>query len=131
MNNGIVKGTRVGVGAPGPVQSETTEPAARSRASYTCVTNKHAFSVPFAADADVPDFWPCPKCSSDAYRLGADPSAVEAVAGPARRPLPGGKTEWEQLMGRRTREEGEKILADALAKLRASRGEQQPRRAHG
>jgi hypothetical protein len=69
-----------------------------------------------AADADIPQRWPCGACGEAA---GPDQSQPPAPAVPA--PPNGGRTPLEYLQMRRSPEEGEQVLAEALERLRARR----------
>ena len=86
------------------------EPAARRVANYWCATDHHT-SVVFAADVEAPAEWECQVCS--------EPSSMErgtAVTPPRPRFFP--RTPYEFLMMRRTVEDGERILAEALTAMR-------------
>lgn len=93
------------------------EPAPRHLAEYWCA-NDHQTSAAFAADVDFPVEWPCRVCSG--------PSTLERGKAPAlARPRFFPRTPYEFLMMRRTVEDGERILAEALAAMR--RGNYPPR----
>ena len=87
------------------------EPVARRVAVYWCVKD-HQTSAAFAADVDPPDEWPCRVCSRPSSReRGA------ATVGVRPRFFP--RTPYEFLMMRRSKEDGERALAEALAAMRA------------
>jgi hypothetical protein len=89
------------------------EPAARRTVEYWCSADHR--SVPsFAADVEPPAEWACDVCSA--------PAVQERGAAPAP-PRPAGfhRTPYEFLMMRRTPEEGEQLLAEALAELAKKR----------
>lgn len=89
------------------------EVAPRRVARYWCAAD-HETSAAFAADVDPPPEWPCRVCSG--------PSALErGVAPVAERPRFFPRTPYEFLMMRRTVEDGERVLADALATMRERR----------
>ena len=80
---------------------------------YTCPEG-HAFDVPFAIDAEVPDSWECPVCSKTAIRNGVEDFQEEKTTKPQR-------THWEQLMDRRSEEELQVLLDERLEALRTGR----------
>jgi hypothetical protein len=87
------------------------EPVARSIADYWCADD-HRTSAAFAADVMPPVEWSCRICSG--------PSSLERGAAPvASRPRFFPRTPYEFLMMRRTEEDGERILAEALAAMRS------------
>ncbi|HWC35070.1 MAG TPA: RNA polymerase-binding protein RbpA [Mycobacteriales bacterium] len=88
------------------------EPAARRVAHYWCASDHHT-SAAFAADIEPPTDWPCQVCSGPAsLERGSAPAAVRPRFFP--------RTPYEFLMMRRTEEDGERILAEALAAMRAA-----------
>lgn len=87
--------------------------AARVDVDYWCATD-HQTTATFAADVDAPTEWLCTRCGG--------PAAPErGTAGQLPRPAVFFRTPYEFLMMRRTPEDGERLLADALAGLRKSR----------
>lgn len=72
----------------------------------------HDFTLTFAAEADVPALWDCPKCGTLAGQV--PDGEVDQQVGPH-------KNAYEQMMSRRTPEQMELMLAEALAKLQDSR----------
>jgi hypothetical protein len=87
---------------------------ARQVVSYQCSKCDSVLSIPFALEADVPDHWTCSRCGNDAWRDGADRTSVA--------PEKVGKTPFEMLLERRSREELEEILQERLSYLRSRRG---------
>jgi hypothetical protein len=86
------------------------ELAKRQQATYWC-SEDHETTVTFAADVEPPEMWECPTCTG--------PAALErGEAGPAVPTPTFHRTSYEFLMMRRTPEEGERILAEALERLR-------------
>ena len=85
----------------------------RQNVDYTC-PDGHAFEVPFAIDAEVPDIWECPICSKTALRNGVEDFQEEKAAKSQR-------THWEQLMDRRTEEELQILLDERLEALHTGR----------
>jgi hypothetical protein len=91
------------------------ELAPRHPVDYWCVED-HRTSPQFASDADPPVEWLCRVCGG--------PSVQErGSAGVAVRPRFFPRTPYEFLMMRRTVEEGEVLLAEALAALRKRRSD--------
>jgi hypothetical protein len=85
------------------------EPVARRVADYWCAED-HKTSAVFAADVEPPGDWQCRVCSG--------PSSLErGTASAAARPRFFPRSPYEFLMMRRTEEDGERILADALAAM--------------
>ena len=60
-----IRGTRVGAGPMG--ESERGEAAPRERISYFC-SNGHVTTPSFASEAEIPDYWDCPRCGLPAGR---------------------------------------------------------------
>ena len=87
--------------------------AERHDVTYWCADD-HETVLTLALEADVPSTWDCDRCSGPA-------STDRGTA------LPAGPTRWfprtpyEFLMMRRSPEDGERILAEALAALRRHR----------
>lgn len=105
-----IRGTRVGAGPIG--ESERGESAPRRQVSYWCA-NGHESQPSFSADAEEPDVWDCPRCGFPAGRNEQRPPD-------ARRNEPY-KTHLAYVKERRSDADGEAILAEALAKLKAAR----------
>ena len=105
-----IRGTRVGSGPMG--ESERGESAPRHRVSYWCA-NGHESRPSFALEADEPESWDCPRCGLPAGRNEKAPPAP-----PRNEPY---KTHLAYVKERRSDADGEAILAEALAKLRAQR----------
>lgn len=94
-------------------EAERGESAPRYRVTFWCA-NQHATHPSFAADADIPEHWDCPRCGLPAGRDEANPPAP-----PRNEPY---KTHLAYVRERRSDEDGAAILEEALAKLRAKRG---------
>jgi len=89
------------------------EVAARRVSDYWCATD-HRTSAAFAADVEPPGEWTCRVCSA--------PATLERGTAPAAtRPRFFPRTPYEFLMMRRTVDDGERILAEALAAMRERR----------
>ena len=107
-----IRGTRVGSGQMG--ESERGESAARTVISFWC-SNGHETRPSFAVDAEIPSSWDCPRC-------GLPANTDEKNPPPAKRTEPY-KTHLAYVKERRSDADGEALLDEALAKLRARRGE--------
>jgi hypothetical protein len=87
--------------------------AARHGITYWCPRD-HDTVVIFSVDAETPAEWDCSQCG--------DPASTDrGVALPPGRPRWFPRTPYEFLMMRRTPEDGERLLNEALAKLQEGR----------
>ncbi|MCX4727272.1 RNA polymerase-binding protein RbpA [Streptomyces sp. NPDC090052] len=102
-----IRGSRVGAGPMG--EAERGESAPRLRISFWC-SNGHETQPSFAHDAQVPETWDCPRCGFPAGQDSDNPPDP-----PRTEPY---KTHLAYVRERRSDEDGEAILAEALAKLR-------------
>ena len=71
-----IRGSRVGAGPMG--EAERGEAAPRMHVSYFCAGG-HVTSPAFAADAQVPESWDCPRCGlppCDAHRKQQIPGMI-------------------------------------------------------
>lgn len=88
--------------------------ASRRETQYWCARD-HVTKVPFAEDADPPEQWLCYACGAPAgLTRGTPPPALV-------RPRVFPRTPHEFLMMRRTEEDGDRLLAEAVAELRRRR----------
>lgn len=94
-------------------EAERGEAAPRRRIAYWCA-NRHETRVAFASEADIPQLWDCPRCGLPAGQDSDDPP-------PAPRTEPY-KTHLAYVRERRTDEDGNALLEEALARLAARRG---------
>ena len=105
-----IKGSRVGSGPMG--EAERGETAPRLYVSYFCA-NAHETRPAFAAEAQIPDTWDCPRCGLPA-NLDSDnpppPPRIEPY-----------KTHLAYVKERRTDSEADDILSEALQSLRDRR----------
>ena len=85
------------------------EPAERTRVTYFC-SQGHQSKPVFALQAAIPDLWECPRCSQPAGRDQNNPPAPGFVA-----PY---KTHLAYVRERRSDADAERLLNEALAKLR-------------
>jgi hypothetical protein len=75
----------------------------------------HEVRPAFAEEASIPETWDCPRCGYPAGRDSGQPPAP-----PRNEPY---KTHLAYVRERRSDEDGEAILEEALSKLRQRRGE--------
>jgi hypothetical protein len=93
-------------------EAERGEAAPRVWVSFWCA-NRHETRPSFATEVSVPDQWDCPRCGFPAGKDRDNPPAP-----PRNEPY---KTHLAYVKERRSDEDGEAILAEALAKVRAER----------
>ncbi|MEW1590358.1 RNA polymerase-binding protein RbpA [Micromonospora vinacea] len=111
-NGNVIRGARVGSAPMRP--DERHQPAPRQDVSYWC-RNDHRVDIRIAADVEPPTVWDCPRCGLPAGRDAQNP--------PGRVRAEPYKSHLAYVKERRTAEEGEALLAEALAALRRRRGE--------
>jgi RNA polymerase-binding protein len=110
MAERALRGTRLG--ATSYENDRNTDLAPRQDVAFDC-PNGHHFSVPFAAEAELPATWECRVCGSIAIAAtGESPSPKKAK--PPR-------SHWDMLMERRTVEDLEAVLAERLQVIRERR----------
>jgi hypothetical protein len=105
--NGTMRGTRVGAGPAGE-PSDRGSTVAKVVVLYHCA-NKHQTLVPFIWTATPPLRWECRVCSQPA---GTDP--LDPPPPVARRA--GEKTHLMRVRNRRTQVEGDRLMAESLAR---------------
>ena len=105
-----IRGTRVGAGPMGEAERGDTAP--RLYVSYFCASG-HVTRPAFAADAQIPDSWDCPRCGLPAGQDKENPPSA-----PKNEPY---KTHLAYVKERRTDAEAEQILEEAVSALRARR----------
>ncbi len=93
-------------------EDERGEAAPRRQVTYYCVQG-HVSAPYFALEADVPDVWDCPRCGLPASQDEENPPPL-----PRSEPY---KTHLAYVKERRSEEDGEAILEEALAALRQRR----------
>jgi hypothetical protein len=106
-----IRGTRVGAGPTG--EAERGAAAPRHRTPFWCA-NRHETRVAFASDADVPEFWDCPRCGLPAGQDEQNPPEA-----PRSEPY---KTHLAYVRERRTDADGDALLEEALTRLHRRRG---------
>lgn len=94
-----------------PVSPATPGLADRINIGFSC-PNSHIFEVTFAAEADLPTQWDCPKCGQAAQRSDGTAHITK--------PEKPTRTHWDMMRERRSISELEEILADHLDDLRRS-----------
>src|ERR1700759_2059411 len=104
VTSGTMKGTRIGAGPAGDPHGRGFA-VARVVVLYHCA-NKHQTLVPFIWTLTPPPQWECRVCSQPA---GPDPPD------PVSR-YKGEKTHMERVRDRRTQVEGERLMAESLAR---------------
>jgi len=102
-----IRGSRVGAGPMG--EAERGETAPRQRVAFWCA-NGHESRPSFAADAQIPELWDCPRCGFPANRDKDNPPAP-----PKTEPY---KTHLAYVRERRDDKDGEAILSEALEALK-------------
>lgn len=102
-----IRGSRVGAGPMG--EAERGEAAPRQHVSFWCA-NGHETRPSFAAEAAIPEGWDCPRCG-----LPASTDQTNPPPAPRNEPY---KTHLAYVKERRTDEDGEAILEEALQTLR-------------
>ena len=109
-----IRGSRVGAGPMG--EAERGEIAPRVHVSFWC-SNGHETKPSFAEEAGlvVPETWDCPRCGFPAGQDQDNPPAPPKVE-----PY---KTHLAYVKERRTEEEADALLDDALHQLRERRGQ--------
>jgi len=113
MSNGhAIRGTRIGA-LPG-LHSERGEPVPRQNIKYWCAKG-HETVLQFALYVEVPQEWDCTCCGW--------PAGPDQDNPPEQRTVKPYKTHLNYVRERRSEEEAEALLAEALAARAAARGE--------
>jgi hypothetical protein len=107
-----IRGSRVGAGPMG--ENERGDFAPRQVISFYCA-NGHETRPAFAEEAEIPATWDCTRCGYPAGR--------EQTAPPDARRNEPYKTHLAYVKERRSDEDGQAILDEALKRLKARRGE--------
>ena len=107
VNNGTMQGTRVGAGPVAEPHGRGFT-VAKVVVLYHCA-NKHQTLVPFIWTVTPPPQWECRVCSQPA---GTDP--LDPPARVSR--YTGEKTHMERVRDRRTQVEGDRLIAESLAR---------------
>jgi hypothetical protein len=104
-----IRGARIGSGPMG--EPERGDLAPRTTVSFWC-GNRHHTQLSFAIEAVIPETWDCPRCGLPA---GPDPDDVPVAEGSTRY-----LTHMAFVRQRRSQEDGEILLNEALARLRGT-----------
>ena len=113
MSEQTMRGMRLGAQS---LENETNVNfAERTKHTFKC-GNGHTTEIVFAADAELPETWQCRQCSHEASRV-TDGKHVELEI-THERP---GRSHWEMLLERRSKEELEEILQERIDYLRSRR----------
>jgi hypothetical protein len=116
MAERALRGTRLG--ATSYENDRNTDLAPRQEVAFDCPKG-HRFSVPFAAEAEVPSKWECRVCGAIALTVTGDQPATAKAKPP--------RSHWDMLMERRTMADLEEVLAERLAIIRGQRdGDAEP-----
>ena len=112
VGGSAIRGSRVGAGPMG--EAERGDSAPRLHVSYFC-SSGHVTRPAFAADAQIPETWDCPRCG-----LPANMDADNPPPPPKITPY---KTHLAYVKERRSDKEASMILAEALQSLRDRRAD--------
>ena len=112
MAERALRGTRLG--ATSYENDRNTDLAPRQEVTFDCPKG-HRFSVPFAAEAEIPAKWECRVCGATATTATGDQPSGTKVKPP--------RSHWDMLMERRSISDLEEVLAERLAIIRGQRGE--------
>jgi len=113
MAERVLRGSRLG--SVSYENDRTADLAPRLDVRYDC-PNGHVFTVPMAAEAELPYTWECKTCGARAVCADAPLPELKAAKHV--------RTHWDMLLERRTLADLEEVLAERLALLRGgSQGE--------
>jgi rubredoxin len=108
MSDRVLRGARLG--GQSFEDERGIEFAPRQQVAYIC-TKGHAFEIPMAEDAEIPQIWECTRCGAEARLVdGTEPDPKQD------KPV---RTHWDMLRERRSISELEEILSERLTMLRA------------
>jgi hypothetical protein len=107
MAERALRGTRLG--ATSYENDRNTDLAPRQEIAFDCPKGHH-FTVPFAAEAEVPATWECRVCGVTAFTATGDLSAPRKAKPP--------RSHWDMLRERRSIADLEEVLAERLALIR-------------
>jgi hypothetical protein len=110
MAERALRGTRLG--ATSYENDRNTDLAPRQEVPFDC-PNGHHFSVPFAAEAELPPMWECRVCGAMATASTGESPSPKKVKPP--------RSHWDMLMERRTVEDLEAVLAERLEVVKQRR----------
>lgn len=110
VGGNAIRGSRIGSGPMG--ETERGEAAPRVVISFWCAQG-HETAPSFSAEVAIPETWDCPRCGYPAGRdreSPPDPPKIEPY-----------KTHLAYVKERRSDEEGQALLSEALNALRRDR----------
>ncbi len=110
MAERALRGTRLG--ATSYENDRNTDLAPRQDVPFDCPSGHH-FTVPFAAEAELPATWECRICGAMASAATGESPSPKKVKPP--------RSHWDMLMERRTVEDLEAVLAERLEVIRERR----------
>jgi hypothetical protein len=99
-----------GLGSKSFEDEAGVEFAARQEVSYNCPRDHH-FSLVFAAEADIPSLWECPRCGAESLRSDHERPVMKEEKAV--------RTHWDMLRERRSIAELEDLLNERLDLLRS------------
>jgi hypothetical protein len=110
MAERALRGTRLG--ATSYENDRNTDLAPRQEIAFDCPKGHH-FTVPFAAEAEVPATWECRVCGAVSFTSTGDLPVPKKVKPP--------RSHWDMLRERRSIADLEQVLAERLALIRGDR----------
>ncbi len=111
MAERALRGTRLG--STSYENDRNTDLAPRQEVAFDCPKGHH-FTVPFAAEAELPPTWECRVCGAVAFAATGESPAPKKVKPP--------RSHWDMLLERRTVDDLEAVLAERLEVIRGRRG---------
>ena len=106
MAERALRGTRLG--ATSYENDRNTDLAPRQEIAFDCPKGHH-FTVPFAAEAEVPATWECRVCGTIAFTAAGDQPSPKKTKPP--------RSHWDMLRERRSIADLEQVLAERLRRL--------------
>jgi hypothetical protein len=112
MAERALRGTRLG--STSYENDRDTDLAPRQEVAFDCPKGHH-FTVPFAAEAELPATWECRVCGATALAASGESPVPKKVKPP--------RSHWDMLLERRTVDDLEAVLAERLEVIRERRVE--------
>jgi hypothetical protein len=112
MAERALRGTRLG--STSYENDRNTDLAPRQEVAFDCPKG-HSFTVPFAAEAELPPTWECRVCGAVAFAATGESPAPKKVKPP--------RSHWDMLLERRSVDDLEAVLAERLEVIRGRRAE--------
>ena len=110
MAERALRGTRLG--ATSYENDRNTDLAPRQDIGFDCPKGHH-FTVPFAAEAEIPTIWECRICGATAQASDGNRPAPRKTKPP--------RSHWDMLRERRSIADLEQVLAERLALIQGDR----------